>query len=205
MAGRNAVRNTIGASHDAKWETTFPWLLWNDSRDVWCCIGRAVESHQHPTLSSAVIQCSDGELPVPNESVIIKCASLYAFCNTFQVGPTNLWYNYCIISGPPDLRLDHQILRAGGPVVHCLKMLISSPGIPLTHYTVFLATGWHTTTANAGTERTSPKMSPAIDAHWDWFLTLTYVAFVLRQQHGLCGRSMAYRQKRRQTVGHYYE
>ena len=30
-------------------------------------------------------------------------------------------------SGPPDLRPDHQILRAGGPVVHCLKMLISSP------------------------------------------------------------------------------
>ena len=25
------------------------------------------------------------------------------------------------------MRPDHQILRAGGPVVHCLKMLISSP------------------------------------------------------------------------------
>ena len=30
-------------------------------------------------------------------------------------------------SGPPDLKPDHQILRDGGPVVHCLKMLISSP------------------------------------------------------------------------------
>ena len=30
-------------------------------------------------------------------------------------------------SGTTDLRLDHQILRADGPVVHCLKMLISSP------------------------------------------------------------------------------
>ena len=51
-----------------------------------CAIaGRAVEAHQHPTLSSAVIQCSDGELSVPNESVIINCASLYAFCNDFQV------------------------------------------------------------------------------------------------------------------------
>ena len=30
-------------------------------------------------------------------------------------------------SGPPDLKPDHQILRDGGPVVHCLKMLILSP------------------------------------------------------------------------------
>ena len=40
---------------------------------------------QHPTLSSAVIQCSDCERSVPNESVIINCASLYVFCNEFQV------------------------------------------------------------------------------------------------------------------------
>ena len=30
-------------------------------------------------------------------------------------------------SGPPETWQDHQISRAGGPMVHCLEMLISSP------------------------------------------------------------------------------
>ena len=48
-----------------------------------CFAGRAVEAHQrqHPTLSSSVIQYADGKLSVPNECVLINCASLYAFCN----------------------------------------------------------------------------------------------------------------------------
>ena len=53
------------------------------------CVGRArlqvMPSKRISTHAIAVIQCSDGELSVPNESVIINCASLYAFCNDFQV------------------------------------------------------------------------------------------------------------------------
>ena len=32
-------------------------------------------------------------------------------------------------SGPPEIWQDHQISRASGPMVHCLEMLISSPGM----------------------------------------------------------------------------
>ena len=32
-------------------------------------------------------------------------------------------------SGPPEIWQDHQISRASGPMVHCLEMLISSPGV----------------------------------------------------------------------------
>ena len=53
-----------------------------------CAIaGHAVEAHHHHhhTLSSSVIQYSDGKLSVPNECVLINCGSLYAFCNYLQV------------------------------------------------------------------------------------------------------------------------
>ena len=82
-------------------------------------VGRAIEAYQHPAPSSTVIQCSVGGLSVPNESLIIKCASLSAFCNEFQVKMYDIIT--ASFSEPPDLRPDHQILRAGGPVVHCLK------------------------------------------------------------------------------------
>ena len=63
------------------------------------CVGRARSQavpsskritirHHYPTLSSSVsvIQYSYyGKLSVPNECVLINCASLYAFCNKFQV------------------------------------------------------------------------------------------------------------------------
>ena len=78
-----------------------------------------------PTLSSSVIQYSDGKQSVPNECVLITCASLYVFCNEFQV---KMYDIITAFSGPPGLRPDHQIIRAGGPVVHCFKMLILSPG-----------------------------------------------------------------------------
>ena len=57
--------------------------------------------------------------------MLINCASLHTFCNEFQVKMYDIVTAQ--FSGPPDLRTDHQILRAGGPVVHCLKMLISRP------------------------------------------------------------------------------
>ena len=57
---------------------------------------------------------------------------------------------------------------------------------------------WHTTAANARTEHISPTNTPVTGAHWDRYLTLTYVVFDLRQ-HGRCGR-FPYRQKRKQTV-----
>ena len=56
--------------------------------------------------------------------MLITCASLYVFCNEFQV---KMYDIITAFSGPPGLRSDHQIIRAGGPVVHCFKMLISSP------------------------------------------------------------------------------
>ena len=55
------------------------------------CLGRArsqavpSKAHHHHTLSSSVIQYSDGKLSVPNECVLNNCASLYMFCNAFQV------------------------------------------------------------------------------------------------------------------------
>ena len=63
------------------------------------CVGRArsqavpLKAHHltsppvpwHHTLSSSVIQYSDGKLSVPNECVLNNCASLYMFCNAFQV------------------------------------------------------------------------------------------------------------------------
>ena len=98
------------------------------------CVGRARSqavpskritiSTPVPTLSSSVIQYSGGKQSVPNECVLITCASLYAFCNEFQV---KMYDIITAFSGPPGWRPDHQILRAGGLVVHCFKMLISSP------------------------------------------------------------------------------
>ena len=41
------------------------------------------KAHHHHTLSSSVIQYSDGKLSIPNECD--NCASLYMFCNAFQV------------------------------------------------------------------------------------------------------------------------
>ena len=32
------------------------------------------------------------------------------------------------ISGPPEICQDHQISRAGGPMVRCLEMKMSGPG-----------------------------------------------------------------------------
>ena len=61
----------------------------------------------------------------------ITCASLYAFCNEFQV---KMYDIITAFSGPPGLRPDHHILRAGGPVVHCFKMLISSPDYTVCHF-----------------------------------------------------------------------
>ncbi len=139
MAGRNAVRNTIGASHRESM-TQSGRVLFHGCFGTTaamcrpCAIaGRAVEAHhrhQHPcpwpgpTLSSSVIQYSDGKQSVPNECVLSTCASLYVFCNEFQV---KMYDIITAFSGPPGLRPDHQIIRAGGPVVHCFKMLISSP------------------------------------------------------------------------------
>ena len=88
---------------------------------------RITISSPGPTLSSSVIQYSDGKQSVPNECVLITCASLYVFCNEFQVKMYDIITSF---SGQPGLRPDHQILRAGGPMVHCFKMLISSPDIP---------------------------------------------------------------------------
>ena len=36
-------------------------------------------------------------------------------------------YWWLATSGPPEIWQDHQISRTGGPMVHCLEMLISSP------------------------------------------------------------------------------
>ena len=135
MAGRNAVRNTIGASHRESGRALFRGCFGTTAATCRPCAiaGRAVEAHHHqhpgpgPTLSSSVIQYSDGKQSVPNECVLITCASLYVFCNEFQVKMYNI---ITAFSGPPGLRPDHQILRAGGPVVHCFKMLISSPATP---------------------------------------------------------------------------
>ena len=56
------------------------------------------------------------------------------------------------ISGPPEIWQDHQISRTGGPMVHCLELLISSPvddpscprifdrGRTLVKYTVLIRT-----------------------------------------------------------------
>ena len=118
MAGRNAVWNTSGASHLEKvWcEVGEHFSVVASGRHPRCVMlcrscafaGRAVEAHQHPMLSSAVIQCSEFRWSVLTEWVcyIINCASLYAFCNEFQV---KMYYNYCIIfrttrfeAGPPN-------------------------------------------------------------------------------------------------------
>ena len=91
MAGRNAVRNTIGASHRESGRALFRGCFGTTAAMCRPCAiaGHAVEAHhghhQHPMLSSSVIQYSDGKLSVPNECVLINCASLYAFCNEFQV------------------------------------------------------------------------------------------------------------------------
>ena len=58
MAGRNAVRNTIGASHSESMSRSgraLPWLLRNYSRDVGC-VGRAVGLEAHlPLLSTGTV------------------------------------------------------------------------------------------------------------------------------------------------------
>ena len=46
------------------------------------------------------------------------------FCQLCLILPkTNL---HLATSGPPEIWQDHQISRAGGPMVHCLEILISS-------------------------------------------------------------------------------
>ena len=60
------------------------------------CVGRARSQavplkahHLGPHITTTryrpVIQYSDGKLSVPNECVLNNCASLYMFCNAFQV------------------------------------------------------------------------------------------------------------------------
>ena len=70
MAGRNAVRNTIGASHSESMSRSgraLPWLLRNYSRDV-CCVGRAVGLEAHlPLLSTGTV-------------LMVNCQYRYRMC-----------------------------------------------------------------------------------------------------------------------------
>ena len=98
--------------YDAKWECTFPWLLRDDTHDVRCCVGRARSQPCRRSASAphAIVRC----YPVfiiqmvncQYRMSLFNCASLYAFCNKFQV---KMYYNYCVIfrttrfeAGPPN-------------------------------------------------------------------------------------------------------
>ena len=104
MAGKNAVRNTIGASHKESGRALFRGCLGTTAAMCRPCAiaGRAIESasphitsHHHHTLSSSVIQYSDGKLSVPNECVLNNCASLYMFCNAFvMISSENVRYHF---------------------------------------------------------------------------------------------------------------
>ena len=112
MAGRNAVQNTFGASHRmGELFSAVASKRQPRARSQAVPSKRITISTPGPTLSSSVIQYSDGKQSVPNECVLITCASLYAFCNEFQV---KMYDIITAFSGPPGLRPDHQILRAGG-------------------------------------------------------------------------------------------
>ena len=85
MAGRNAVRNTIGASHRENGRALFCGCFGTTAAMCRPCAiaGRAVEAQKHPTLAYRPLcllsSNSDGKLSVPNECVLINCASLYMF------------------------------------------------------------------------------------------------------------------------------
>ena len=74
MAGRNAVRNTIGASHRENGGAFFRGCFGTTAamcRPCPCAIaGRAVEAQKHPTLAyrplGLLSSNSDGKLSVPN-------------------------------------------------------------------------------------------------------------------------------------------
>ena len=55
----------------------------------------------------------------------VLCGSKYILSAEFDFIKTNV---QLATSGPPEIWQDHQISRASGPMVHCLEMLISSPG-----------------------------------------------------------------------------
>ena len=47
--------------------------------------------------------------------------SLAQFCQLFAFAKKNVQFKLAI-SGPPEIWQNHQISRAGGPMVHCLQM-----------------------------------------------------------------------------------
>ena len=74
MAGRNAVRNTIGASHRENGRAVFRGCFGTRKPERQCrpcaIAGRAVEAQKHPTLAyrplGLLSSNSDGKLSVPN-------------------------------------------------------------------------------------------------------------------------------------------
>ena len=82
-------------------------------------ISQCTISTPEPTLPSSVIQYSDGKQSVLNECVLITCASLYTFCNEFQVKTYDI---ITAFSGPPGRRCeagppDSQGWWSGGPLL----------------------------------------------------------------------------------------
>ena len=59
----------------------------------------------------------------------MSCAVASTFCQLCLI-LSKQKYVQLATSGPPEIWQDHQISRASGPMVHCLEMLISSPGRP---------------------------------------------------------------------------